>query len=61
MFATICTLVVWQMSVKQQPIWKVDDTPPTISEDALYAQGNLLRQTLEQIQLGDFSQTHWYF
>lgn len=61
MFATICTLVVWQMSVKQQPIWKVDDSPPTISEDALYAQGNLLRQTLEQIQLGDFSQTHWYF
>ncbi|MEX5538671.1 hypothetical protein ABFV54_26555, partial [Pseudomonas syringae] len=37
MFATICTLVVWQMSVKQQPIWKVDDSPPTISEDALYA------------------------
>ncbi|MFT4022089.1 MAG: C13 family peptidase, partial [Acinetobacter sp.] len=61
MFATICTLVVWQMSVKEQPIWKVDDVAPTISEEVLYAQGNLLHKALEQIQFGDFSQTHWYF
>ena len=61
MFATICTLVVWQMSVKEQPIWKVDDVQPTLSEDALYAQGNLLNKALEQVQFGDFSQTHWYF
>lgn len=61
MFATICTLVVWQMSVKNEPIWKVDDVPPSIAEDAFYAQPNLLNKALEQIQFGDFSQTHWYF
>lgn len=61
MFATICTLVVWQMSVKEQPIWKVEPVQPTLSEDALYAQGNLLSKALEQVQFGDFSQTHWYF
>lgn len=61
MTATVCTLVVWQLSFKSQPIWKVDDVAPTISEDALYAQGNLLNKALEQVQFGDFSQTHWYF
>lgn len=61
MFATVCTLVVWQMSVKEQPIWKVEDVAPSISEDVLYAQGNLLKKSLDQIQLGDFAQTHWYF
>ena len=61
MLATIFTLVVWQLSMKSQPIWKVDDVQPTISEDALYAQGNLLSQALEKIQFGDFAQTHWYF
>lgn len=61
MTATICTLVVWQVSVKQQPIWKVDEVPPTFSEAALYAQGDLLNKALEQVQLGEFAQTHWYF
>lgn len=61
MFATICTLVVWQMSVKNEPIWKVEDVPPSIAEDAFYAQPNLLNKALEQIQFGDFSETHWYF
>ena len=32
--ATLFTLVVWQMSVKSQPIWKVEETPPTFAEDA---------------------------
>lgn len=61
MFATICTLVVWQISVKEQPIWKVSDLPPTISEDVFYAQNDLLKKSLDAVQLGDFSQTHWYF
>lgn len=61
MLATICTLVVWQMSFKSQPIWKVDDVSPSISEEAFYTQSNLLTKALDQIQFGDFSQTHWYF
>ncbi|MEB3768092.1 C13 family peptidase [Acinetobacter sp. MD2] len=61
MFATICTLVVWQMSVKNEPIWKVEDVPPSIAEEAFYAQPNLLNKALEQVQFGDFSETHWYF
>lgn len=60
-FATMCTLVVWQMSVKEQPIWKVEDVAPTISEDMLYAQGAMLKKSLDQILPGDFAQTHWYF
>ncbi len=59
--ATLFTLVVWQMSVKNQPIWKVEEIPPTFSEDAFYAQNNVLHQSLEEIQYGDFSQSHWYF
>lgn len=34
MVATIATMVVWQLSVKDQPIWKVEDSPPTFAEDA---------------------------
>lgn len=61
MLATLFTLIVWQMSVKDQPIWKVQETPPSISEQAFYAQSQLLNKALEQIQFGEFAQTHWYF
>ncbi|MCO8088654.1 C13 family peptidase [Acinetobacter indicus] len=59
--ATLFTLVVWQMSVKSQPIWKVEEVPPTFSEEAFYAQSKVLNQALEKIQYGEFSQSHWYF
>ncbi len=59
--ATLFTLVVWQMSVKSQPIWKVEEQPATFAEDALYAQPQLLNKSLEQIQFGEFAKTHWYF
>ncbi|NHB59386.1 peptidase C13 family protein [Acinetobacter sp. 194] len=61
MLATLFTLIVWQMSVKDQPIWKVDEVPPTISEQAFYSQSRLLNHALEQIQFGEYSDTHWYF
>jgi hypothetical protein len=38
--ATIATMVVWQLSVKDQPIWKVEETPPSFAEDAFYAQSH---------------------
>ena len=59
--ATLFTLVVWQMSVKSQPIWKVEETPPTFAEDAFYAQSRVLGKSLEDVQYGEFAQSHWYF
>ncbi len=61
MLVTLFTLVVWQTSVSDQPIWKVEEVPPSISEQAFYAQNRLLNQSLEQIKFGEFADTHWYF
>lgn len=61
MLATLFTLVVWQISVKDQPIWKVEETPPSISEEAFYAQPRLLNKALDKIEYGEFAQSHWYF
>lgn len=59
--ATLFTLVVWQMSVKNQPIWKVDEIAPTFAEDAFYSQPELLNKALDSIEYGEFAQSHWYF
>ena len=40
MVATIATMVVWQLSVKDQPIWKVEDSAPTFAEDAFMRKVN---------------------
>lgn len=61
MAATLFTLVVWQMSVKAQPIWKVEEMPATFAEDAFYLQSRVLSKALEGIQYGEFAQSHWYF
>jgi hypothetical protein len=59
--ATLFTLVVWQISAKSQPIWKVEEVPPSISEATLYTQPKVLNKALDSIQFGEFSQSHWYF
>lgn len=61
MLATFFTLSVWQVSIKDQPIWKVDEVQPTLAENAFYAQSRVLNKALEQIQFGEFAQTHWYY
>ena len=61
MLTTLFTLVVWQMAVKDQPIWKVEAVPPTVSEQVLYSQPKLLSKALDQIQFGEYAQSHWYF
>ena len=61
MLGTLFTLVVWQMSVKDQPIWKVESVPPSISEQAFYSQSRLLSTELSKVQFGEFAKTHWYF
>ncbi|MFW2083998.1 peptidase C13 family protein, partial [Acinetobacter guillouiae] len=55
------TLFTWQVTIKQQTILKVEDVPPTISENDFYAQSHLLNKALEQVQFGEFAQPHWYF
>ncbi len=59
--ATLFTLVVWQLSVRDQPIWKTIPVQPSLSEQAFYAQPKLLHEALDKIQFGDFAQTQWYF
>ena len=59
--ATLFVLVVWQSSVKSQPIWKIDDIPATLSEQALYAQSDLLNQSLAGLQAGNAGQPTWFF
>lgn len=61
MLATLFTLVVWQISVKDQPIWKVEEQAPSFAEDAFYAQPNLLNKALDNLAFGEFAQSHWYF
>lgn len=61
MLVTLFTLVAWQTSVSDQPIWKVEEIPPSISEQAFYTQNRLLNQSLQQIKFGEFADTHWYF
>ena len=59
--ATLFTLVVWQMSVKSQPIWKVEEVPPSFSEESFYTQSRILNKAIESIEFGEFAQSHWYF
>lgn len=61
LLATLFTLVVWQLSVQAQPIWKVDPIQPTLTEEALYAQSELLNQSLQNLQPSLYQNTQWYF
>jgi hypothetical protein len=60
---TIVTLAIWQQAVSSQPIWKVEMQiqPVLFSEQALYAQPELLNAALSNLQKGVFGETHWYF
>lgn len=59
--ATLFTMIVWQASVKSQPIWKVEPIQPTFSEEALYAQDPLLNDSLNKVLFGDYNRSDWYF
>lgn len=58
---TLVTLVVWQVSVQNQPIWKIDEVSPTLDEKVFYTQPKLLNHFLNDIQAGNIEQSHWYF
>ncbi|MDO4223196.1 MAG: C13 family peptidase [Acinetobacter sp.] len=60
-FATLATLIVWQTSIKSQPIWKVDELPPSLAENVFYTQPNLLSHSLNQLHVSDHDLNQWYF
>ena len=59
--ATLFTLGIWQYSVKDQPIWKLETYTPTLTDKALYAQSDLLAQALAKIQQSNYIESQWYF
>lgn len=58
---TVMILAVWQSAMDSQPIWKVTEQTPRLSEAALYSQPRLLDQQLSQMQQGVIGETNWYF
>lgn len=59
--AVLLILVIWQFSSRNQQIWKIEEVPPTLSEQIFYAQPKALTDALQKIQAGDFNESHWYF
>lgn len=57
----IALLVVWQKNIADQPIFKLMDNTPTISEADFYAQPALLSEQLSAIKKGTEGATDWYF
>lgn len=60
-FATLATLITWQVSVKNEQIWQVDEVPPSLSEQVFYAQPTVLNNALGSLELGNTEKTEWYF
>lgn len=61
LFGAIALLVVWQKNIADQPIFKVKNQMPTISETAFYAQPMILADHLARIEKGERGETDWYF
>lgn len=61
LIGAIALLVVWQKNVADQPMFKVLDASPSLSEEAFYAQPELLRRALLAINAGVAGVSEWYF
>nr|WP_315043178.1 C13 family peptidase [uncultured Moraxella sp.] len=61
LFGAFVVFSVWQQNVKTQPIFQADVIPPTISEEAFYAQQNLLENTLKDVLPERPTVRDWYF
>ncbi|MDO5651622.1 MAG: C13 family peptidase [Moraxella sp.] len=57
----IAMLIVWQKNVSDQPIFKIQESPPSISEDAFYLQPTLLTEALTDVAQGELGESEWYF
>lgn len=58
---TIITLFIWQYSIKNQPIWKINEVAPSINEQVFYTQPKLLNNALSKIKENDIKLREWYF
>lgn len=61
MVASVALLVIWQKNVADQPIFKLIEHTPTISEQDFYAQSKLLDDALTGISVGQEGVSEWYF
>ncbi len=61
LIGAIALLVVWQKNVADQPIFKLKNNTPTITETAFYAQPMILTDHLAGIEKGVHGETDWYF
>lgn len=61
LFGTISLLSIWQINVRDQPIFKKLPTKPILTEQALYAQSKLLQTALNKVTINNIGQTDWYF
>lgn len=61
LIGAVAMLWVWQQNIKDQPIFKTDDTAPTISETAFYVQPLILTEQLSALQKNNEGVSDWYF
>lgn len=61
MIGAVALLWVWQQNVKDQPIFKAQNTAPTLSETAFYHQPVILEEHLSGIQKNNEGVSDWYF
>ncbi|WII95695.1 C13 family peptidase [Moraxella haemolytica] len=57
----VALLIVWQKNTADQPIFKVKEVVPTLSEQQFYEQSALLEQKLSAIAKGVKGKSEWYF
>lgn len=61
MIGAVALLIVWQKNTADQPIFKVKEVVPTLSEQQFYEQSVLLEQQLSAIAKGVKGKSEWYF
>lgn len=61
MFGAIILLGVWQKNVETQPIFKLNQKPPTLLEEEFYRQSTVFSESLSAISKGNLGKSEWYF
>lgn len=61
LIGAIVLLGVWQKNISNEPIFKLKDPIPTLSEQDFYAQSSLLSTTLASVESGKLGISEWYF
>ena len=61
LIGAVALLAVWQKNVASEPIFKIYDKTPTLSEVAFYRQPALLQEDLAHVAQGRLGVSEWYF